>query len=101
VLFDNENDSRLTGWEMLRESTGEIYNMAESKARSEIFGAIIIILKKEWLQGSAFCSFHGLMMHIYSLSPSCQGKKSRGLLRRLCGMPARAWICEPGNCADS
>ncbi len=75
MLFNDEKDSRLTGWEMLRESTGEIYNMAESKARSEIFSAIIIILKKEWLQGSAFCSFYGLMMHICIHSPSCQGKK--------------------------
>ncbi len=75
MLFDDEKDSRLTGWEMLRESTGEIYNMAESKARSEIFSAIIIILKRERLQGSAFCSFYGLVMRIHSLSPSCQGKK--------------------------
>jgi len=75
VLFDDEKDSRLTGWEMLRESTGEIYNMAESKARSEIFSAIIIILKRERLQGSAFCSFYGLMMHRCIHSPSHQGKK--------------------------
>jgi len=42
VLLDDEKDSRLTGWEMLRESAGLVKSMAEKTEKNRLIFSIMI-----------------------------------------------------------